>query len=105
MRAGELRYFITIQQRSVTRDDFGAESATWSTFSSVWAKVSPLSGREMEHAQAIHSDTTHQVTIRYLAGVTPEMRIQHDSRTLEILSVRNIDERNIQLGLLCREVD
>ncbi|WP_417848373.1 phage head closure protein [Thalassoglobus sp.] len=103
MRAGELRHLVTIQQRSVTRDDFGAESEVWTTFSQVWAKVQPLSGQELEHAQAMHSETTHKITIRYLADMTPEMRIQHDSRTLEILSIKNLDERSIQLELLCRE--
>lgn len=103
MRAGELRHLITIQQRSVSRDEFGAESEAWGTFSQVWAKVQPLSGQELEHGQAMHSDTTHKVTIRHLSGVTTEMRIVHDSRTLEILSVVNRDERNIQLEMLCRE--
>lgn len=103
MRAGQLRHLITIQQRSVTRDDFGAESESWTTFSQLWAKVSPLSGQELEQAQAMHSETTHQVTIRYLVGITTEMRVQHAGRTLNILAVTNPDERNIQLELLCKE--
>jgi head-tail adaptor len=43
------------------------------------------------------------VTMRYLAGITAQMRVLYGSRTFQIISVLNVDQRNRVLVLYCEE--
>ena len=47
---------------------------------------------------------THRVLLRYMAGIETEMRIRYGKRILEIVSVRDVNERHEYLQLLCREL-
>ena len=44
MEAGALRNRITIQEKSVVRDTYGAETITWVEHCQAWASMEPLSG-------------------------------------------------------------
>ena len=105
MRAGQLRHQLAVQSVSaLTNDSFGQPVETWATSSTVWGSVEPLRGREYFAAHQVHADATHAVRIRYLSGLTREMRFLFGSRQLEILEVRNVDERGIYQDCICREV-
>ena len=41
--------------------------------------------------------------MRYLPGITPDMRILYDGRTLFIESALDIDERHRELTIVCYE--
>ena len=41
--------------------------------------------------------------MRYLSGIVPKMRVKVGSRIFDILSIINVDERNRELQLMCRE--
>lgn len=93
--AGKLRVLITIQQRSSTQDNFGQPQNSWSTFAQVYARVRSVSGSEQFKGQQFSPEVTHQVTIRYLDGVTPMHRVlTPDNKILDILSV-NYGERQL----------
>lgn len=102
MRAGELRHKVTIQSKTESRSDTGQVTYSWSDTATVWASIEPLSGRELEFAQAVHSETDHKITVRYTA-LTSEDRIKFGDRTFEVLSVKNPHERNIKLEVMCKE--
>jgi len=103
MKAGQLRHRVTIQSRTTARDAHDDPIATWSTVVKVWASIEPLNARELILAQQVESNVTHKVTIRYRSGVTSAMRVVFGSRTFEIDSVINTDERNITMVLMCEE--
>ena len=105
MRAGKLRHRLIVQQLQDTEtlDSVGQPVQTWRTFGHMWGSVEPLSGRELYNAAQIQPDVTHKVTMRYRAGIAAKMRIQHKARTLDILSVTDTDEREIELILMCKE--
>jgi len=67
------------------------------------ASIEPISGREYFSAQTTQADVTHRINLRYVAGVKPKMRVKYGSRIFDILSVSNVDERNRELQLMCRE--
>jgi SPP1 family predicted phage head-tail adaptor len=100
---------MTIEQRGSTRTPSGAPQETWSTVAIVWAGFQSLSGRELEAAQKIVADATSQISLRYLPGVIPEMRINwfdrpaKATRHFDILAVTDEMERHRSLVLLCRE--
>ena len=104
MKIGRLRHRIVIEESIAGRDSFGAEVCEWIQFAKVWADVSPVSGRELASFKQINAEITAKITIRYLAGVTTEMRILFRDRIFEIDSVINPEEKNIYLLLVCKEV-
>ena len=65
MRAGELRHKVTIQTASGSFDDYGQQDPTFSTGETTWAKVEPVSGRELDSANEQIGEITHKVKIRY----------------------------------------
>ena len=103
MKIGKLRHRILIEQAAETREADGSVIDAWSTYATVQASIEPISAREYFAAQSTQADVTHRITLRYLAGVTPKMRVKHGSRLFDILSVINVKERNRELQLMCRE--
>ena len=81
----------------------------WSTAATVWGKIEPLSGRELVFAAQVVADATHQVTVRYYAGLSPRMRFLYTDdvtgaqRTLNIEYVKDEDERHVKQICFCRE--
>ena len=104
IRTGDLRRRITIQQRSSeTADSFGQASTSWTDVVSTWADIQPMSGRELQAAQAQQSEVTHQVEIRYRAGVLPRMRVSYQTRVFDIQSVIDVGMQHRRLTLMCSE--
>ena len=104
MRAGALRHRVTIQSGTPTRDGFGTEVLVWGTVATVWATVRSVSGREQVQPEQIFANVTHQITLRYLAGLTAKMRVLWRGRVLEIQGVREPDNRLRMMQLDCLEV-
>ena len=103
MRAGTLRHKVVIQQNTPTRDSYGAEVEAWTDYATVWASIEPARGREFWESQQVNAEVTGKISIRYLAGITPKMRVKHGSRIFEIISVINPEERNRELQLMVKE--
>lgn len=103
MQSGLLRKRITLQQRSSEQDSYGQPLTTWSDVATVWASVEPLSGRELMAAEAVQSEVTHQVVMRYRPGVTAKLRVAYGSKIFDIQNVLDENERHRMLTLLCTE--
>jgi SPP1 family predicted phage head-tail adaptor len=108
MKAGRLRHRVTIQQQTITPDGMGGGNETWSNVATVWADVTTSQGNIGMNMEAVVSDQTRtvnmfRVRIRYRSGIGTNMRLLHRGRVLEVLSIANIDERNREMILLCRE--
>lgn len=103
MHTGRLRHRITIQRTVETQSGTGETTYTWLTIATVWASVNDLSGRELLQADAGSAEVTVRVILRYVESVTPLCRILHGSRTLEIVHVNNVQGRQKEYELLCRE--
>jgi len=101
--AGTLKDRVTIQSVTETRSSSGQVNETWGTFATRWASVEPLQGREFFESQQVNADVTTRVRLRYLEGVTPKMRVLYKTRTFNITSVVNVEERSIETQLLCTE--
>ena len=103
-QAGKLRHRIQIQSKDgTTYGTRGEQTDSWVTDATVWCEIRTLSGKEREIAQQIVPQATDQVTIRYLAGVTTEKRVVFGTRNLNIGHIDNIDQRDIDLVILCGE--
>ncbi len=104
MRAGELRHRVTIQkEQGTTRNSKGELVPNWVDIVTVWAAVEPLKGREYFDAEQVQAEVTTRIRMRYHAGVTPEMRIIYGTKEFDILSAINIEEKDRELHLMCKE--
>jgi SPP1 family predicted phage head-tail adaptor len=105
MRAGSLRHRITIRRLVDGQDDeFGSATLTPTVFADrVPASVEPLTGKELINADRTEAGVSHRVRIRYMPGIVPKMQVVFNERILNIVSVINKEERNIELELMCLE--
>lgn len=101
--ASILRHRITIEQLTTTQDVYGGIIETWSTFKTVWAEISPLRGREFWEAQQINSQIAGKILIRYVDGVTPDMRVKFGSRYFNIEAAFSPKEKRELLQLYYSE--
>lgn len=70
----------------------------------LWASITPLSGSRRYEAAQVVQGVSHEITTRYLEGVTSEMRVMYGARKFMIRSVVNAEERDRELRLMCEEV-
>ena len=103
MKIGTLRHRVKIQTYTAFRDSFGAEEPEWTDVATAWASVTPISGKEYFASAQLNAELTTKITMRYLCGITPKMRVVFDERIFEIVSVINYEERNVEINLLCKE--
>lgn len=92
MRAGPLRHRITIQQRSQLQDPETGEMITgWTDWpqpgAKHWARIEPLSARDFIAAQAVQSQVTGRIVLRYREGMLPTMRILYRNKIYSIHGV------------------
>lgn len=103
MRIGNMRQRITIQKESRGGDSGGGFEENWTDVATRWAGVRPVTGRERETGMQLEAQVTHIVTMRYLDGLNPGMRILLKGRALNIRRVLNLEERNRWMELQCEE--
>ncbi len=108
MRAGNLRRQVTLQSRRITQDSYGTQSTVWDDVATLWAGISALSGRELLAAQAIQTEITHEITVRYSSlfadpKTVAAMRFVYNNRIFNIHDCRNTDEKNWEILMLCSE--
>jgi SPP1 family predicted phage head-tail adaptor len=103
VRIGPLRYRITIEQKSVTRDTSGGEVVTWVPFAVVWSSAESITGREFFASAQVSSTVTTKFGIRYLPGVTTAMRVSFDGDLYNIVAILDSDRR-ADFVLLCEKV-
>jgi SPP1 family predicted phage head-tail adaptor len=93
MRAGPLDRFITIQNRTITRNAQGADLEAWGTFAQVWASKKDYRGEEFFSAQKENAQIETMWRIRYLTGLKSEMRISYDGKLYDILQISELGRR------------
>ena len=104
MKIGQLRHRVTIQEKSVAADGYGAEDITWGEVATVWGAVAPLSGREFLEGRNLENEVNTRIRIRYRSGLTPSMRVSWDSRVFDVEAVINRFEEDKEIWLMCKEV-
>ncbi|MFO1007565.1 MAG: phage head closure protein [Planctomycetaceae bacterium] len=103
MEIGKLKNRITIEKYTESRSNAGQVLKSYTTSSTRWAMIKPLTTREILQAQQVHAEITHEIYLRYPLDVTAKDRIKYDNRTFEILGVINVDEAKFFLRLNCVE--
>ena len=100
--AGKLRERVTVQIASGATNTLGETVLTWNNSTSVWASVEGVSSRKSLANGQQEIATTHRVKMRYLPGLTQNMRFSWRSRTLEIVSLLEHNNRS-EHEAICQE--
>lgn len=85
--SGSRRDLVTIQQKSVTKNDIGEEVASWADVETRRASVSPIRGREFFAAQQTQSGVDYRVNLLKPVTLTQDMRLVHNGQALDIVSI------------------
>jgi SPP1 family predicted phage head-tail adaptor len=99
---GKLRERITVQIASGTTNALGETVLAWSNSSAGWASVEGVSAREALAAGQQETTISHKVRLRYLPGLSQNMRFSWRSRTLDIVSLLEHGNRS-EHEAICQE--
>jgi SPP1 family predicted phage head-tail adaptor len=107
MRAGQLRERFTVQRPTVSVGDDGAPDTLQSSTGPVHGELKALTGRETFLANQNYAEATHQIRVRWIAGVTsdlaPRDRLTLGPRVFDIQAVLDMDGRRRELTVLARD--
>lgn len=105
LAAGWLDNRITIETPTATLDAAGQPIRTWATYgtASLPAKVEPVSGGEIVRGRQVSAETTIVFTIRYLTGVTTQMRVSWLGRTFGIVRAYDPYGRQVEMRIEGKE--
>lgn len=92
--AGLLRETVRIEYPQETRNSLGESVQTWLSFGgNRRAYIEPLSYSEQNRRQQIGGTASHLVRLRYVAGLTGQMRLVWLNRDERVLYISSIVER------------
>jgi head-tail adaptor len=106
---GAFRHRVDYAERPAgdpVSDTFGQEAGAWATLAaSLPASVDPLSGRERGEGRSAPAEATHRIRTRVRPDVPfrPRGRFLFGARVLEVLEVRDLEERGRIAEVLCVE--
>lgn len=107
MKAGKLRHRVDIQKQTLVSDGAGGSTRTgWTNVDGgegVWCEVRPVSAREMFMADKHAQQVTHVIRARHSADFDTKHRLKFGSRYFNIVGLRNVEERDRELELICKE--
>lgn len=106
MRSGRLRNKVTIQTIVNSVNEFGeplSNGNKYEDYKTVWASITPVSGKESFLSNADFSKTTHKIKIRYIPNIDASMRIIWQGRVFNFAYLRNIEEMNKEYEILAWE--
>lgn len=105
IRLGDLRHRITIERQVRTDDGAGGAVVSWEPVATVSAAIWSRASEEAFALDRVAGRATHDVWIRYLAGIEPAMRITFGARRFDIRGVLDIDGRRKWLKCPVEERD
>lgn len=87
LSAGRLRHRVRLERFDTSNDSNGDPVQEWDLVAEVWAAIEPLSAREFVASQAMQSQVTARITIRWRDDVVAAMRIVHGAKVYNIAGV------------------
>ena len=104
MRVGLMRRRVTIRTMARTPDGMGGYTETPTDVSDIPARVEPLEGREQLQAMQTGMERPHRFVMRYREGMTAAQTILYGTRTFDIKSVVDTEEKHRELIITADEV-
>lgn len=88
IKAGDLRHQVIIQSRNAGgRDEDGFEiPSEWTEYAKVWAKITPVSSRDLIESKASGTEITARMVVRHRTDITTDMRVLYREKVYAIAS-------------------
>jgi SPP1 family predicted phage head-tail adaptor len=105
---GKYRHIVTFQTISSVRDEYGQITDSWEDTYTTRAGIFPISGKDVFTRDFVQSEISHRIHVRYNPEIkiTSEMRVLFGTRIFSIIAPPiNFQEKNIELQILCKEVE
>jgi SPP1 family predicted phage head-tail adaptor len=87
---------ITIETLDYSTDAAGERIPVWSVSQMLWARILPLTGRDLAFAHSFDGTVSHQIVLRYTAGLLGppgRFRVTYQGRFFHVKAVLNRDEK------------
>lgn len=104
MNAGALRQRVTLRTNAQTPDGGGGYTETHTDITGIPAEIEPLEGHEQMIAMQTGMQRPHRITLRYRAEMTGAQTLVYGTRTFDIKSIVDPEERHASLVILADEV-
>lgn len=106
LKIGDLDRRIVIESPTLTQNNYGEKTSTWSTAYTVWAKIDWKRSNRKEESQELVNISDLTFYIRNL-GVTIKgtYRISYDSKYYYIHGIKEVDGREQFLELETKQKD
>ncbi len=102
-----LKRRVEIEMPVQVADGGGGLSVNWQNFATIWAEILPFSTTVRNSEKFTNGQLEDiggfRITIRYLNGITPKMRVKYGTRLFNIRAVIDPDENKEILELLAEE--
>ena len=97
----DYRHKIDFLHRVKGRDEYGEPIDDWPIFKGgIWASKDPLLGNEFFSALTTENKVEVKFNMRYVPGITSEMRIKHGDEVYEIIG-QPVNVKGLNRELLC----
>ena len=104
MNAGKLRRRVAVQNVTTsTVGSRGQETGEPVTVARPWVEIVSETGTENDTANRRNVERTIQLRMRYVPLLTEESKIVLRGRTLSVLNVENVGERDREMLVTCAE--
>ena len=106
---GELNRKVTVYKEDLSPDGGGGQLDKWKTKAGwikvcdVWASLRPASEKAVAFAGQWQVEVTHTVLVRFTDKIKEKYAIDYQGRRMDIRTIRNLDEADQYLQLLCEE--
>lgn len=97
--AGELTERVTFKREVSVSDGVSGYDQEYQTICTAYALVRPMSGREREQANMIHSSGNYLIVIRYRDDIFANCIAEWRGRTLNIRFVKDRGPRSLYLEM------
>lgn len=101
---GRFRHRVTLYgEPTVTQDPGGTLVETANEIGGAWAKIEPLSGREIWEAQRLQHPVSHRIRVRFLKARMAARSVTYEGRAFEVHAAINVGERGRVIEFLAEE--
>ncbi len=102
LKAGQLRYVITIERLIQSQDENGNIVEEWIEIKETRAAINPIAGDEIVINNQIVNNVDNEIIIRY-TDIKPEDRMVFNNRILNIRRVLDFESRKVWQQVLAKE--
>jgi len=101
--ATRMRHRIWVQVKQETSDGEGGYTTAWQNYREIWAEVLPITAKQRMEYLSMDVEATHLIRCRGLIDVPETYRIMFGTREFEVLTVENLQERDVENVITCKE--